>query len=129
LFLHSHIQQTDSAPILNDLCSTLHSTMFVPIYHADTFYSILVLNCGFGCATKTGCEFLCRPHTMPFVRHHRFWAHSQSQFAYIQQVLKLLLADEQVVIYNIEDYSQKAECKLTQIRTEHGLTTFAQKHN
>lgn len=63
------------------------------------------------------------------VCHHRFWAHSQSQFAYIQQVLKLLLADDQVVIYNIEDYSQKAECKLNQIRTEHGLTIFAQKHN
>jgi hypothetical protein len=42
-------------------------------------------------------------------------------------VLKLLSADDQVIITTTEDYSQKAKYKLNQIITEHGLTISVQK--
>jgi len=44
-----------------------------------------------------------------------------------QQLLKLLLADEQVVTSNTEDNLQKAVCTLNQIIAERTLTTSAQK--
>lgn len=44
-------------------------------------------------------------------------------------MLKLLFAEDQVIISTTEVYSQKAEYKLNQIITEHVLTISAQKQN
>jgi hypothetical protein len=46
-----------------------------------------------------------------------------------QQLLKLLFADDQVVISNTEDNLQKAAYKLNQIITEHGLIYLHRKQN
>jgi hypothetical protein len=46
-----------------------------------------------------------------------------------QQLLKLLFADDQVVISNTEDNLQKAAYKLNQIITEHGLIYPHRKQN
>jgi hypothetical protein len=42
-------------------------------------------------------------------------------------LLRLLFADDQVIISNTEDNLQKAAHKLNKIITEHGLTTFVKK--
>jgi hypothetical protein len=42
-------------------------------------------------------------------------------------LLRLLFADDQVIISNIEDNLQKAAYKLNKIITQHGLTTFVEK--
>jgi Reverse transcriptase (RNA-dependent DNA polymerase). len=44
-----------------------------------------------------------------------------------QQLLRLLFADDQVIISNTEDNLQKAAYKLNKIITGHGLTTSVKK--